>query len=175
MDEQILDSTTATEGMKVTAYLGSLTGGAHRIVSGTVTAVDPEQKTYTAKLRTMRGPLVTVFTDDDEAAAIWRDKVGVANERIQRMGMEDNFWSMGIPGPCGPCSEIYYDRGPEYGKDGGPIADDNRYMEIWNLVFMQNERGEGTGKGDFEIVGELPKTVTGKILRRELRDAAPHR
>ena len=64
---------------------------------------------------------------------------------------------MGVPGPCGPCSEIYYDRGPEYGKDGGPIADDNRYMEIWNLVFMQNERGEGTGKGDFEIVGELPK------------------
>ncbi|MDK6455110.1 alanine--tRNA ligase-related protein, partial [Escherichia coli] len=71
--------------------------------------------------------------------------------------MEDNFWSMGIPGPCGPCSEIYYDRGPEYGKEGGPIADDNRYMEIWNLVFMQNERGEGIGKGNFEIVGELPK------------------
>lgn len=100
---------------------------------------------------------VTVYLDDDEAAEIWRDKIGVPEERIQRMGMEDNYWSMGVPGPCGPCSEIYYDRGSEYGKDGGPIADDNRYMEIWNLVFMQNERGEGTGKGDFEIVGELPK------------------
>ena len=99
----------------------------------------------------------TVYLDDDEAAEIWRDKIGVPEERIQRLGMEDNYWSMGVPGPCGPCSEIYYDRGPEYGKDGGPIADDNRYMEIWNLVFMQNERGEGTGKGDFEIVGELPK------------------
>ena len=100
---------------------------------------------------------VTVYLDDDEAAAIWRDKIGVPEERIQRLGMEDNYWSMGIPGPCGPCSEIYYDRGPEYGKDGGPIEDDNRYMEIWNLVFMQNERGEGIGKGNFEIVGELPK------------------
>ena len=100
---------------------------------------------------------VTVYLDDDEAADIWRDKIGVPEERIQRLGMEDNYWSMGIPGPCGPCSEIYYDRGPEYGKDGGPIADDNRYMEIWNLVFMQNERGEGIGKGNFEIVGELPK------------------
>lgn len=100
---------------------------------------------------------VTVYLDDDEAAEIWRDKIGVPEERIQRLGVEDNYWSMGVPGPCGPCSEIYYDRGPEYGKDGGPVADDNRYMEIWNLVFMQNERGEGTGKGDFEIVGELPK------------------
>lgn len=100
---------------------------------------------------------VTVYLDDDEAAEIWRDKIGVPEERIQRLGMEDNYWSMGVPGPCGPCSEIYYDRGSEYGKDGGPIADDNRYMEIWNLVFMQNERGEGAGKGDFEIVGELPK------------------
>ena len=100
---------------------------------------------------------VTVYLDDDEAAGIWRDKVGVPEERIQRMGMEDNFWSMGIPGPCGPCSEIYYDRGPEYGKDGGPIADDNRYMEIWNLVFMESVRGEGDKKGNFEIVGELPQ------------------
>ena len=100
---------------------------------------------------------VTVYLDDDEAADIWHNKIGVPRERIQRLGMEDNYWSMGIPGPCGPCSEIYYDRGPEYGKDGGPIEDDNRYMEIWNLVFMQNERGEGTGKGNFEIVGELPK------------------
>ena len=100
---------------------------------------------------------VTVYLDDDEAAGIWRDKIGVPEERIQRMGMEDNFWSMGIPGPCGPCSEIYYDRGPEYGAEGGPVADDNRYMEIWNLVFMESIRGEGDKKGNFEIVGELPQ------------------
>lgn len=100
---------------------------------------------------------VTVYLDDDEAADIWHEKIGIPRDRIQRLGMEDNYWSMGIPGPCGPCSEIYYDRGPEYGKEGGPIADDNRYMEIWNLVFMEKERGEGIGKGNFEIVGELPK------------------
>ncbi|EGT5591750.1 TPA: alanine--tRNA ligase [Corynebacterium striatum] len=100
---------------------------------------------------------VTVYLDDDEAADIWHEQVGVPRERIQRLGMEDNYWSMGIPGPCGPCSEIYYDRGPEYGAEGGPVADDNRYMEIWNLVFMQNERGEGIGKGNFEILGPLPK------------------
>ncbi|OEY23902.1 alanine--tRNA ligase [Corynebacterium sp. BCW_4722] len=100
---------------------------------------------------------VTVYLDDDEAAAIWRDQIGVPEERIQRMGMEDNFWSMGIPGPCGPCSEIYYDRGPEHGVEGGPLADDNRYMEIWNLVFMESIRGEGDKKGNFEIVGELPQ------------------
>ncbi|MDK8879635.1 alanine--tRNA ligase [Corynebacterium sp. MSK008] len=100
---------------------------------------------------------VTVYLDDDEAASIWRDKIGIPEERIQRMGMEDNFWSMGIPGPCGPCSEIYYDRGPEYGVEGGPIADDNRYMEIWNLVFMESIRGEGDKKGNFEIIGELPQ------------------
>ncbi|MCF4006549.1 alanine--tRNA ligase [Corynebacterium uropygiale] len=100
---------------------------------------------------------VTCYLDDDEAADIWHEVVGIPKERIQRLGMEDNYWSMGVPGPCGPCSEIYYDRGPEYGAEGGPIADDNRYMEIWNLVFMENERGEGTGKGDFEILGPLPK------------------
>ncbi len=100
---------------------------------------------------------VTVYLDDDEAAAIWRDVIGVPEERIQRMGMEDNFWSMGIPGPCGPCSEIYYDRGPEYGLEGGPIADDNRYLEIWNLVFMESIRGQGDKKGNFEIIGDLPQ------------------
>ena len=99
---------------------------------------------------------VTVFTEDDEAAQIWENVIGVPSERIQRMGMEDNFWSMGVPGPCGPCSEIYYDRGPEYGNEGGPIADDNRYMEIWNLVFMESIRGAGDKKGGFEILGELP-------------------
>ena len=100
---------------------------------------------------------VTVYLDDDEAHDIWRDVVGVPEERIQRRGMADNYWSMGVPGPCGPCSEIFYDRGPEYGVEGGPEADEDRYIEIWNLVFMQNERGEGTGKDSFEILGPLPK------------------
>lgn len=99
---------------------------------------------------------VTIYLDDDEAADIWQKKIGIPPERIQRRGMADNFWSMGIPGPCGPCSEIYYDRGPAYGKEGGPIADEDRYLEIWNLVFMQNIRGEGGGKDAFPIIGELP-------------------
>ncbi|MBC7306776.1 MAG: alanine--tRNA ligase, partial [Dietzia sp.] len=93
---------------------------------------------------------VTVYLDDDEAYGIWRDVIGVPEERIQRRGMADNYWSMGVPGPCGPCSEIFYDRGPAYGVDGGPEADEDRYIEIWNLVFMQNERGEGSGKDAFE-------------------------
>jgi len=100
---------------------------------------------------------VTVYLDDDEAAQIWHEKIGVPEERIQRLGMADNYWSMGIPGPCGPCSEIYYDRGEEYGRYGGPVVDDTRYIELWNLVFMQNERGRGIGKDDFEILGPLPK------------------
>jgi len=99
----------------------------------------------------------TVYYDDDEAAQLWQEVAGLPAERIQRRGMADNYWSMGIPGPCGPCSEIYYDRGPDYGVEGGPIADENRYIEIWNLVFMQNERGEGTSKDDFEILGPLPR------------------
>jgi alanyl-tRNA synthetase len=99
----------------------------------------------------------TVFYDDDEAVQLWQEVAGLPIERIQRRGMADNYWSMGIPGPCGPCSEIYYDRGPEYGVEGGPEADENRYIEIWNLVFMQNERGEGTSKDDFEILGPLPR------------------
>ena len=99
---------------------------------------------------------VTVYLDDDEAAQIWRDKVGVRPERIQRLGMDENYWDMGVPGPCGPCSEIFYDRGPEYGVEGGPAADENRYIEIWNLVFMQYERGEGSGK-DYPILGDLPR------------------
>ena len=111
---------------------------------------------------------VTVYIDDDEAADIWHKKMGVPLERIQRRDMADNFWSMGVPGPCGPCSEIYYDRGPAYGAEGGPIADENRYMEVWNLVFMQNERGVGSGKDDFPILGELPaKSIdTGLGLER---------
>ena len=111
---------------------------------------------------------VTVFHTDDEAADIWHHKMGVPKERIQRRGMADNFWSMGVPGPCGPCSEIYYDRGPAYGAEGGPVADENRYLEIWNLVFMQNKRGAGTSKDDYPILGELPaKSIdTGLGLER---------
>ncbi|MFT3662507.1 MAG: alanine--tRNA ligase [Gordonia sp. (in: high G+C Gram-positive bacteria)] len=99
----------------------------------------------------------TVYLDDDEAETIWREVIGVPAERIQRRGLKDNYWSMGVPGPCGPCSEIFYDRGPEYGIEGGPEADEDRYIEIWNLVFMQNERGEGGGKEGYEILGPLPK------------------
>ncbi len=99
---------------------------------------------------------VTVYLDDDEAAQLWQRIAGIPAERIQRRGMADNYWSMGVPGPCGPCSEIYYDRGPEFGREGGPVVDEDRYLEIWNLVFMQNVRGQGGTKDDFPIVGELP-------------------
>ncbi|AWT53966.1 alanine--tRNA ligase [Mycolicibacterium smegmatis] len=99
----------------------------------------------------------TVYLDDDEAIGLWQEVAGLPAERIQRRGMADNYWSMGIPGPCGPSSEIYYDRGPEYGVEGGPEANEDRYIEIWNLVFMQNERGAGTSKEDFEILGPLPR------------------
>jgi alanyl-tRNA synthetase len=100
---------------------------------------------------------VTVYLDDDEAADIWENVVGIPAERIQRLGMADNYWHMGVPGPCGPCSEIYFDRGPEHGAEGGPAVDDTRYLEIWNLVFMEKERGRSTGPDTFEIIGDLPK------------------
>ena len=100
---------------------------------------------------------VTVYKDDDESISYWREIADIPMERIQRRGMKDNYWSTGQPGPAGPCSEIYYDRGPAYGREGGPEADEDRYIEIWNLVFMQYERGQGTGKDNFEILGELPK------------------
>jgi len=98
---------------------------------------------------------VTVYHDDDEAADLWKQIAGLPDERIQRRGMKDNFWSTGQPGPAGPCSEIYIDRGPEFGKDGGPVVDEDRYIEIWNLVFMQYERGPGGGKDSFPLLGEL--------------------
>jgi alanyl-tRNA synthetase len=111
---------------------------------------------------------VTVYLDDDEAIDIWRRVAGVPVERIVRRGKKDNYWSMGIPGPAGPCSEIYYDRGPEYGPDGGPEVDEDRYMEFWNLVFMQHEIADVKSKEDFRIVGELPaKNIdTGMGLER---------
>ncbi len=110
----------------------------------------------------------TVYLDDDEAADLWLTHSEIPAERIVRRGMADNFWSMGVPGPCGPCSEIFYDRGPDYGSEGGPAVDEDRYTEIWNLVFMQNVRGEGSGKDDFPILGDLPaKSVdTGMGLER---------
>ncbi len=86
---------------------------------------------------------VTVHTTDDEAEELWRDLVGVRPERIQRLD-EDNFWSMGERGPCGPCSEIFYDKGPAFGADGGPaFGGDDRFIEFWNLVFMQYDKGPG--------------------------------
>ena len=99
---------------------------------------------------------VTVYTDDDEAAKLWHDHVGVPEDRIQRRGLADNYWHMGVPGPGGPCSEIYYDRGPEYGREGGPVADEDRYLEVWNLVFMQEQLSTVRSKTDFDIAGELP-------------------
>jgi alanyl-tRNA synthetase len=111
---------------------------------------------------------VTVYHDDDEAAGIWHDKVGVPQERIQRRGLADNYWHMGVPGPGGPASEIYYDRGPEYGLEGGPVVDEDRYLEVWNLVFMQFQLGEVRSKTDFDVTGELPsKNIdTGMGLER---------
>jgi alanyl-tRNA synthetase len=104
----------------------------------------------------------TVHVTDDEAAEIWIDGVGVPAERVQRLD-RDNFWQMGVPGPCGPSSEIFYDKGPEYGEDGGPEVDDERFMEFWNLVFMQNIQDE-----PFHVVGDLPaKNIdTGAGLER---------
>ncbi|WDP88495.1 MAG: alanine--tRNA ligase [Desulfobacter sp.] len=88
---------------------------------------------------------VSVYKDDDEAYEIWRDKMGVPEERISRLGEEDNFWAMGDTGPCGPCSEIHIDRGEEFGCDDPNCAvgcDCDRWLELWNLVFMQFERSE---------------------------------
>ncbi|MFF0345665.1 alanine--tRNA ligase [Kribbella sp. NPDC004875] len=98
----------------------------------------------------------SVYYEDDEAIEIWKRVAGLPDDRIVRLGMKDNFWSMGIPGPCGPCSEILIDRGPEFGADRDWEAGD-RYLEFWNLVFMQNIRGEGGGKDGYPILGELPK------------------
>src|SRR5256885_6112089 len=110
----------------------------------------------------------TVYTDDDEAYEIWHRKVGVPEERIRRRGLAGNYGHMGVPGPGGPCSEICYDRGPEYGREGGPIADEDRYLEVWNLVFMQFQLGEVRGKTDFDVLGGLPaKNIdTGMGLER---------
>ncbi|QEW03133.1 alanine--tRNA ligase [Microbacterium lushaniae] len=111
---------------------------------------------------------VTVYQDDDEAAELWQKIAGLPVERIQRLGREDNYWSTGQPGPAGPCSEIYFDRGPAYGREGGPAVDDNRFTEIWNLVFMQYAITNVRSKIDFDIIGDLPaKNIdTGMGLER---------
>jgi alanyl-tRNA synthetase len=85
---------------------------------------------------------VTVFRDDDEAARIWLEEIGVPKDRLTRLGEKSNFWSMGDTGPCGPCSEVFYDHGPQIpgGPPGSPDEDGDRYVEIWNLVFMQFDR-----------------------------------
>jgi alanyl-tRNA synthetase len=93
----------------------------------------------------------TVHETDDEAAEIWIDGVGVPADRVQRGG-KDNFWQMGVPGPCGPSSELFWDRGPSFGDEGGPIGGgEDRFVEIWNLVFMQNMQDE-----PYNVVGDLP-------------------
>jgi alanyl-tRNA synthetase len=104
-----------------------------------VYGIDPERLWY------------TVYETDDEAAEIWIDQVGVPADRVQRGG-KDNFWQMGVPGPCGPCSEIFVDRGEQWGEPGGPIGGgEERFVEIWNLVFMQNIQDE-----PYHVIGDLP-------------------
>jgi alanyl-tRNA synthetase len=111
---------------------------------------------------------VTVYEEDDEAIALWKKVAGLPDERIQRLGKDSNYWHTGQPGPAGPCSEIFFDRGPAYGADGGPATDDDRYVEIWNLVFMQYQIENVRSKVDFDIVRELPnKNIdTGMGLER---------
>ncbi|MFD5600879.1 alanine--tRNA ligase [Leucobacter sp. NPDC058333] len=100
---------------------------------------------------------VTVYEEDEEAIALWKQHSTLPDERIQKLGKDTNYWSTGQPGPAGPCSEIFFDLGPEHGIDGGPATDDDRYVEIWNLVFMQYEVADVRSKTDFTILGELPK------------------
>ncbi len=99
----------------------------------------------------------TVYEDDDEAIELWTELTDVPIERIVRRGKADNYWHMGVPGPAGPSSEIFYDRGPEYGPEGGPAVDEDRFMEFWNLVFMQYELSAVRAKDDFDVARELPR------------------
>jgi alanyl-tRNA synthetase len=101
----------------------------------------------------------TVYLDDDEGALAWHRIAGLPKDRIQRLGKKDNYWHTGAPGPGGPCSEIFVDRGAEFGPDGGPAVDagGDRFLEIWNLVFMQYELDQVRSKEDFRVLGELPK------------------
>jgi alanyl-tRNA synthetase len=108
----------------------------------------------------------SVLAGDDEALRLWMKVTGLPSERIVKLGPKENYWSMGVPGPGGPCSEILYDRGPAYGPDGEfatttrtsmPEKLEDRYLEIWNLVFMQDELSAVRSKEDFDIAGPLPK------------------
>ncbi|KQY59161.1 alanine--tRNA ligase [Aeromicrobium sp. Root495] len=100
---------------------------------------------------------VTVLEGDDESRALWKTIAGLPDERIQTRDKNDNYWHMGVEGPGGPCSEIYIDRGPEHGQDGGPVVDEDRFLEIWNLVFMQEEITNVQSKDTFDVVKPLPK------------------
>ena len=99
---------------------------------------------------------VTALHGDDETVEYWK-AVGINPAHIQFRGLEDNYWNMGVPGPGGPCSEIYIDRGPAYGPEGGPVVDEDRFLEIWNLVFMQQELSAVRAKDDFDVLRPLPK------------------
>ena len=111
---------------------------------------------------------VTVLHSDDEARSLWKEIAGLPDERIQSRGLLDNYWHMGVAGPGGPASEIYVDRGPEFGPDGGPVVDEDRFLEIWNLVFMQEEITNVRAKDQFDVLGDLPnKNIdTGMGLER---------
>ncbi|WP_426566842.1 alanine--tRNA ligase [Angustibacter sp. McL0619] len=112
--------------------------------------------------------LVTIYQDDDESYQLWRRIAGLPDEKIVRLGKKDNYWHMGIPGPAGPCSEILIDRGAEFGPEGDVEKAGDRYLEFWNLVFMQEELSEVRSKADFDIRGPLPsKNIdTGMGLER---------
>ncbi|VXB36251.1 alanine--tRNA ligase [Nocardioides sp. AX2bis] len=107
----------------------------------------------------------SVFVDDPEAVDLWRQVTGLPTERVVKLGAKENYWSMGVPGPGGPCSEILYDRGPAYGPEADftalgpdmPTELEDRYVEIWNLVFMQDELSAVRSKSDFDIAGSLPQ------------------
>jgi alanyl-tRNA synthetase len=119
----------------------------------------------------------SILDDDDEALALWMKVTGLPERRIVRLGKRENYWSMGVPGPGGPCSEILYDRGPDYGPDGEfettsrtvmPPELEDRYLEFWNLVFMQHDLSAVRSKEDFDVAGPLPnKNIdTGMGLER---------
>ena len=100
---------------------------------------------------------VSVYHEDEESVALWKRIAGLPDERIVRLGKKDNYWHMGVPGPGGPCSEILVDRGPEYGPEGDVEKAGDRYLEFWNLVFMQDELAAVRSKADFDIAGTLPQ------------------